>query len=62
MRVWHIRVLDKYQIGMDNNYLIYLKFHFTMDMDNSVGIDCRSGGSGLGRGGKKGKIGTTIIE
>ena len=32
-----------------------------MDMDNRVGIDRGSGG-GVGRGGQKGKIGTTVIE
>ena len=33
-----------------------------MDMDNSVGIDCGSGGGGWIEEGKEGKIETTVIE
>ena len=33
------------------------------DMDNTVGTDCGSGEwGGLGGGGKRGKIGTTVTE
>ena len=32
-----------------------------MDVDNGEGIDCGREG-GLGRGGQRGKIGTTVIE
>ena len=36
-------------------------YDWPTDMDNSVGIDCGSGG-GMCRGGQRGKIGTTVIE
>ena len=33
-----------------------------MDVDNGVGVDCGSRGRGLGGGGQRGEIGTTVME
>ena len=38
-----------------------LKYVYEGPMDNSVGIDCGSGG-GMCKGGQREKIGTTVIE